>query len=352
VEQVIVTDGSNQFGDVSASQTESHDYEDESPREHSSTVLPATFQRKALSKATGCLAYILMIPLAAVFIALFLHFPIYYLLKKCGVPEEYAECTFPILLPIVTVGVVVWGTRDYRRRAALKVIIDRDGVVVDRATKVYSVSTAEVKGIHLVPTGSSVACILERADNSTMRLPPEIAPFSSVREPLEAALITRLVQDLDERMSRGQSLAVRESRLTAMRRILKGLFMILLAVRGIGFFRLGIRQIHQGWLWLKGGFALYGRGLCHPGGDERCLIPWDELECVRHDANGLVFRSPGGPTFAASPFAKNYWVAEVWIVTVPGVMMNQRRGACTSDSQEQEGATATRRDVDERQVPR
>jgi hypothetical protein len=280
----------------------------------SAAILPAAFQRSGASKLLGLLIYVVMTPLIAVFGALLLSTPIHYLLVSFGVDEDDTGIGFLILLPIVLVAVIVLAVRDYRRRAFLKVIVDRDRIAIERSHKPLDVALAEISGIRLVWANFDIACILERSDKVSVRIPSDVAPLPAVKAPLEVALIPGLVADLDRRLREGQSVVVCESRLKAFSRIVGGLFTLPLSIRASIFMKLGLMRIRQGLLGMKGGFVVYSRGLSPRSGDERSLIPWHHLECVMRDEVGLVYRSRGGTEFAASQLAKNYWVVSEWVL--------------------------------------
>src|SRR5262245_18928362 len=88
--------------------------------------LPAVFRRDAVSKAAGLLVYVLATPFVALFLALFLSLPAIYLLGLIGVDEVRARYAFPVLLCPSVVLVIAWAVREYRQRAAVEVVVDRD----------------------------------------------------------------------------------------------------------------------------------------------------------------------------------------------------------------------------------
>ena len=92
------------------------------------TSIPAIYRRDAISKATGCLVYLVAAPFVALMLALFVSVPLMVVLESFGMARERASTPFLVLLPLFLLGVAVWGFLDYRRRANLEVVIDRDHV--------------------------------------------------------------------------------------------------------------------------------------------------------------------------------------------------------------------------------
>src|SRR5262245_31222353 len=124
------------------------------------TPIPARYQRAGSSMAVGCLAYVVVTPFVALFLALFLAVPLVYVLEALGLARDRASAAFLVLLPLFGVGVATWGYRDYRRRAALEVVIDRDRVTIDMKSRRVVLRFEDVVSIRLIPTGIGFACVL------------------------------------------------------------------------------------------------------------------------------------------------------------------------------------------------
>ncbi len=135
--------------------------------------------------------------------------PIMYGLEAVGVPHERSGAAFVVLLPLVGLGVAAWGYRDYRRRAALEVVIDRDRIALRVDSRQVDLLPADVASIRLDPTWTGFACILIRTTGKSVRLPPEIAPLAEARDALDVTLIPDLVRRLDERITRGDAVPLR-----------------------------------------------------------------------------------------------------------------------------------------------
>ena len=84
------------------------------------TVIPESFERPGSSKLVGCLVYLVVAPFVALLLALFIAVPLMYAAKALGVSrsKDVGGAAFVVLLPLMGVGVAIWGYRDYRRRAA------------------------------------------------------------------------------------------------------------------------------------------------------------------------------------------------------------------------------------------
>ena len=168
------------------------------------TPIPARYQRAGSSKIVGCLVYLAVAPFVALFLALFLAVPIMYALEALGLSRDRASAPFLVLLPLTGVGVAAWAYRDYRRRAALEVVIDRDRVTIGKDSRRTVLRFEDVVSIRLVPARANIACVLVPRSGRVLRLPPEIAPFALVHEALEVTLIPEMVRRLDERIARGE----------------------------------------------------------------------------------------------------------------------------------------------------
>jgi len=94
------------------------------------TAWPATYRRDASSKALGCLVYTVVAPFVAVFLWLFVSLPLAFGLRALGGNPAQEKGLILGSLAVVAAGVIAWGVRDYRRRAAVEVVLDRDRVVV------------------------------------------------------------------------------------------------------------------------------------------------------------------------------------------------------------------------------
>ncbi len=155
-------------------------------------------------------------------------------------------------------------------------------------------------------------------------MPPEIAPFSLVREPLEETLIPSLVRRLDERIARGETATLRTSTvrsLITMSRAVGGLLMSLvllvgrpwLILWGLVVVRNATDGVHRAWLGFRGGLVIEREGLRLVSDASAPLTPWDHLELIRSDPVGLILRSAEGRTFALSALTDDFWPAFRWI---------------------------------------
>jgi hypothetical protein len=288
------------------------------------TLIPAVFRRAGSSKLVGCLVYLVAAPFVALFLALFLSVPLMFALEALGLSRESASVPFLFLLPSCGVGVAVWGYRDFRRRAALEVVIDRDRVTIDLDGRRTVLRFEDVASIRLVPARIDFACVLI-SPGRVVRLPPEVAPFGLVRDPLDATLIPELVGRLDERIARDGAVTIRApaTRLVvSMCRAIGALLLGLLSLANPWWFFMGILVVRhaavvyrQSLLRLRGGLVIEREGLRHPSDAAAIAAPWDRLERVRSDPIGLVLRSAEGRTFALTPLADDFWPALRWINT-------------------------------------
>jgi hypothetical protein len=298
------------------------------------TPIPARYQRAGSSKIVGCLVYLVVAPFVALFLALFLAVPIMYALEALGLSRDRASAPFLVLLPLIGVGVAVWGYRDYRRRAALEVVIDRDRVTIGIDSRRTVLRFEDVVSIRLVPTSQWVSsqpasrtadftCVLVPRSGRVLRLPPEIAPFVLVREALEVTLIPELVRRLDERIARGEPVALRipsARLLVTMSRAFGDLLLSVLLLgnplripMGILLARHAIMVIRQSWLGIRGGLVIEHEGLRRFLDAPATPTSWDRLERIRSDPIGLMLRSTEGQVFALSSLTDDFWPALRWI---------------------------------------
>jgi hypothetical protein len=287
------------------------------------TPIPARYQRAGSSKIVGCLVYLVVAPFVALFLALFLAVPIMLVLEALGLSRDRASTPFLVLQPLFGVGVAAWGYRDYRRRAALEVVIDRDRVAMGIDSRRTVLRFEDVVSIRLVPTRIDFACVLVPRSGRVLRLPPEIAGFALVRESLEVTLIPEMVRQLDERIARGETVTFRvpSGRLFGtMSRgfgalILGGLFMVnpWRIPLGILVMRHAIMVIRQAWLGIRGGLVMDREGLRRFSDASATPASWDRLEWIRSDPIGLVLRSTEGQIFALSALTDDFWPALRWI---------------------------------------
>lgn len=282
---------------------------------------PVSYQRHGGSKLVGCLVYAVVAPFAALFLALFASLPLLIGAEAFGLSKDLVGGIFCVLLPVIGAGVAVWAYRDYRRRAALEVLIDRDALWTIVNARETAVWFDDVATIRLSPSGWDFACILVLRSGETLQLPPEVAPFSAVRDDLDATLIPVLVGRLDDTIQAGGRVSLRVPALTllvpawrAAVSLLLGPWLLLSPWR----FLVGIRLLAHAamvlrhvWLGLRAGFESERAGLRRSA--ESPLVRWDRLERVRSDPLGLVLRSDDGEVYALSMLAPHFWPALRWI---------------------------------------
>ncbi len=286
------------------------------------TSIPAIYRRDAISKATGCLVYLVAAPFVALMLALFVSVPLMVVLESFGISKERSGTPFLVLLPLFLLGVAVWGFLDYRRRANLEVVIERDHVGIGAGKRRTVVPFEDVVSIRLVPTREAHACVLVRRSGRAVRLPTEIAPLGLVHQPLDATLIPELVRRLDDRIARGESVKLEVS----VPRILVAIYracgalplgMYLLVKpstsrQGSLVLRHAMAVFRQAWMGLRGGLIIEREGLRRSSDRSSPPTTWDRLSRVHADLLGLVLRS-GERQLTLSPLADDYWPAMRWI---------------------------------------
>ena len=289
------------------------------------TPIPARFRRVGSSKFIGCLVYLIVAPLVALCLALFLSVPIMLALEAIGMSRDRASAPFLILLPLFIVGVAVWGYRDFRRRAALEVVIDRDQVTVVIDSRRSVLRFEDVVSIRLVPTRIDFACALLSRSGRVRRIPPEIAPFALVGDALDATLIPELVRKMDDRIASGEALSLRISNARFLFTISRAAGALLLGVlmlvnpwtilMGILVVRHATLVIRQSWVGTRGGLVVEREGLLRFVDTGTTPVSWDRLTRISSDPIGLVLRSTDGQFFTLSALTDDFLPALRWINT-------------------------------------
>lgn len=279
--------------------------------------LPFQLERRPESKALGCLAYALAVPVFVMLLALLAAALINLLLPALGVPEGAALALGALIAPIVACGGVLWALRDYRRRAGWKVVIYPDKLEVTEGRKTRVVPFSQVTAVRLLPAVQDMACTLELADGSRLKLNRGVAPFSKVRHALEPTLILQLAKQLDQGLQAGQTIPLRENVIKAWLRIARGacyvglagllVATVLHAEFGVTLFQAARGLIRRGGMGTRGGFLIQNSGLVPASRSFTAPVAWSDLSLVRNDETGILLQSHFGETFSATPEAKNFW---------------------------------------------
>jgi hypothetical protein len=285
--------------------------------------IPARYRRDGSSKIVGCLVYLVVAPFVALSLALFVSVPLMLGLQALGLSKDRASAPFLVLLPLFGVGVAAWGYRDYRRRAALEVVIEGDRVTVGIDSRRTVLRFEDVVSIRLVPTRIDFACVLVPRSGRALRLPPEIAPFAQVREPLEVTLTPEMLRRLEERIARREAVTFRIPLARLLVTMARGFGALLISVfllvnpwrifMGILVVRHAMTMIRQSWLGIRGGLIIERAGLRNLSDVSATPTSWDRLERIRSDPIGLVLRSSEGQVFALSSLTDDFWPALRWI---------------------------------------
>jgi hypothetical protein len=280
-----------------------------------------SFRRPGASKLVGCLVYLVAAPFIALFLTIFATIPLMVAVEVYGLSRSILNGTFFLLLPVILIGVALWGFRDYRRRAALNVEIDLAGMSISVHAHRTIVPIEDVASIRLYPTGLDFARILGLRSGRLLWLPPEVAPLSAVRDTLESTLIPVLLRRLDERLVRGESIALEVSWGRLVGPICRAYASLLVShfllcnpwrfVTGILVLGHARRVFQQSWLGIRGGFVLERAGVRRHADAE--IVPWNRLQRVRSDPAGLVLRSIDGKIFELSALTDDFWPILRWI---------------------------------------
>src|SRR6185295_8286887 len=87
---------------------------------------PLVFERIIRAKVAGCLAYMLMIPVAGIAGALIGGLLAFVVTTLAGGGDNVAAPVFLVCAPLGFIGCVAWGIRDFWRRSDNRVVLHRD----------------------------------------------------------------------------------------------------------------------------------------------------------------------------------------------------------------------------------
>jgi hypothetical protein len=285
---------------------------------------PVRFERLTKTEAPkGCIVYLVAVPAVAFFLWVVLILVVHTALHAFGVPDPTINGINAGLLPLVLAAMIRWAWRDSRRGGRADVTISEDRVDVHSPRHKGRFQVDALRTIRLTPWYDDQAVIFVPKEGPPCPLPPDIASFDKVRVPLEASVVARLVQQMDEHVNSGQAVHLDDSSVRGLLRIVWGVLMfplgvaciatLLLAGLGIVLLVSAPHRIRQGWRGLSGGFDLRSGGVAPSSGVVRKVIPWELLTLVKFDEDGLVLRNRRGGTLTLSPSAEEFWPASKWI---------------------------------------
>jgi len=281
------------------------------------------FARTGESKAVGCIVYLIGGLAAAVAIGCFAGMLVGAPLRALGASENAAVAAGlgAAILAIAGTLVLVW--RNFRNRAFTEVLVYPDRLEIGPAKRRVAVPFAEIRSVSLKRSGTELILDLTTEAGRRHMFPAEIAPFHVVRPALEARLLPFLLRKIEETLSAGKSISLRESALKAFGRVVYGLFHILispliilsirLAGRGIENMSFGAHLIRQGRRSWRGGFEVSADGLTPAGAVIARPIPWNEVTLEAYDNDGIVLRDAEGRVASASIYSDDYWPISLWI---------------------------------------
>ncbi len=285
-------------------------------------TIPATFQRPATSKALGIVEYIIIVPIATLFLTVIGSLLIQLVLHGFGLRGETAVVV--VLLTFLTAffGVTWFAVTDYRRRACAVLEVHHDHLVLGSADRRQVIPFGEVTSIDLVWTRVGMACVLHGRAGQVVELPKQIAPYWRVKEALEVTLIPHLAQTVTGRLAGGEVICLRDSRVESLLRIMRGIANLAVAIGAtIAFhsglagrlFRKGRLRIGQGKRGLRGGFCLRSEGVCPTNGPIENQIAWSEIAEIRRDDSGITVEQAGGRRLSVSSLSDNFWPIALWM---------------------------------------
>jgi hypothetical protein len=181
---------------------------------------PKILRRRIERRAVGCLEYAIVAPIAALLVGAIVGGLVFGLLYWAGVPQHWASLAACPAAGLSTLGTLVFGYKDYRRRADIQVVLDAERLSCKYAGKEAALSYADVAGVRLLPRMGCIACVLESQDGQRLALPCEVAPYEAVRDELEWRLMPVLVSRLAKFLDEGETIHLRNSRTAVCRHAL------------------------------------------------------------------------------------------------------------------------------------
>ena len=268
---------------------------------------------------TGLIVYAVIVIVLTMFISMILGGLFHGILDVIGANTNIAGYSMFVLLPVTGIALTVFAVRDFHRRAGISVIFfsNRIGVVSERNNQVRR--HEEISSLQIVPGWTTEICELVGTDGSRLRLPGDIAGFSTIRETIEKTVLPKLVDRVSVEIEAGKEITVRESFIRAGMRIPFGLSMIVFGslmcltikyvVFGAALIRNGRRQMRLGWHGIGRNIMLNSEGVTDRSGSRGWCEHWEALETIDVSDFGFVVKFRSGSQFSASPFAENFWIA-------------------------------------------
>jgi hypothetical protein len=280
------------------------------------------FRRPATNKALGCAMYALLLPIAAVFVFGMAFGLAVAIGHGAGLPGGFALAVgLLIALPLLG-GVVLFGVRDYQRRANLELLVDEDRLRLTRGPESQVLLFSEIRGIERVPHRGNVCCRVSMLDGRRIVLPPEVATFDRVRTALEATLVPVLSERLDARLATGETVSSKVPAKYAVTTMMRGMGRIVIAAAifltlkvylALGLLNGGRKLFVDGYRSLGPGVTVHFDGLMPTNDPFVDPVKWEWLVVKQETGAGLVLESDFGERFYVPELAPNSWVLGYWI---------------------------------------
>jgi hypothetical protein len=294
---------------------------------------PLAFERIARSRVAGCLAYGLMLPVAGLVCGLLAGLLGYGLSTLVGLKGDEGAWLLFIFFPVGFFGVLVWGLRDYRRRAKGRIEIHRDRLEVSggSASRIFRFEDLEwIEGAGVAASlpvikPSGYVMRLRDRDGTVLPLGVDEWPVKEIAQGLLDRAVPVMTRVFNARIEAGEAVDFRPGFLQSLRFLATGVLFT-----GTGaylFFRWGelirtektfrtvglpILLVLTGTSALvmvrkaRGGILIDRDGVRSRSSGER--VPWGEIERLRLLPDAASLETQDGRTFTVGTFARNYEV--------------------------------------------
>jgi hypothetical protein len=281
---------------------------------------PLIFERRAKSQFTGCVAYLLMVPVVAVVGGIVGGLIGAGLCKLCP-PDKSLQlwliCTPAALLAIAA---LVWGIRDYIGRSANRISIYSDRLEFGREVRKRVIRFEDVAWTE----GPSYRELkIQPTKGSMLVLQTEEWPIDDIGRAWVDRAVPILARAVARRLEAGEALEFRASSFLAVRLALSGLLLIAPAVfLIIRWFRMTREESSKYALALpifllstggatilstlraSGAIVLSRHGARRRRGD--AVIPWNRLRLLPPDPGGFVLEADDGTKIKVGSLIQNY----------------------------------------------
>ena len=252
------------------------------------------FTRTRGSKAMGCLAYALAIPVLSVFVGMGVLALAFAGVDALGGSENLTVAVALVLGILAAISIVAWGIRSYRREVAAEVVVEFDRLRMTRGAATTTVEFKDVASVRireLLYHGSTFEITLR--NGRRVAFPSDVAPLERSLDALTRTVVTGVAGSLDARLRSGEDLVVRQSGVRSFALLAKALMAYLWTFSMLFKPWLAVGQVLHANRLVRLGIRGFGGGIrisrheIRSAGGLPLALSWDSLK-VKKDEDGLV----------------------------------------------------------------